>query len=258
MSAIDVAASTPPLHVASATRIARVMRLHFVNKWILIGIPWIITAVAFAISLTIALLITSFVPPSDRAEALQGMSYSWAVVSPLWYLVVAGIQAASTTFAFALGFSITRREFAIGTLLTFVVVAAGFALAWTLLNVVEGVSDGFGIGLVHFRSMWFGGLDAPAVFLSWFSVQLALLAIGALFASIWVRWRAAGVVWAWAVVALLVVAFIAVLLITGTAPALFTWVATIGAAGLFASLLVVAAVAFGLGWWVLRFATPQG
>lgn len=258
MSAIGASVAAPQPHVASATRIVRVMRLHFANKWIMIGIPWLITGGAFAITFIIAILINVYTTGADRGEALQGMTYSWAVVSPLWYLVVAAIQAASTTFAFALGFSITRREFAIGTLLAFVAVAAGNALAWTLLNVIERATDGFGIGVHHFTSMWFAGLDAPTVFLSWFATQLTLFAIGALFATIWVRWRAFGVVVTWAVVGLLVIVFIAILLVTGSAPALFTWLATLSAAGLFGSLLILAAIAFGVGWWVLRYATPQG
>lgn len=56
----------------------------------------------------------------DASDMAEGMRYSWAVVSPQWYLVVAGVQAIAFTFSFALGFSSTRRDYWLGLSVTFV------------------------------------------------------------------------------------------------------------------------------------------
>ena len=67
--------------------------------------------------------------PAGAADDLEGMRYSWAVLSPQWYLVAVGVQAIGLTFSFALGFGATRRDFWLGTSVMFVLVAVMFAVS---------------------------------------------------------------------------------------------------------------------------------
>lgn len=255
MTAIETA--PPAGHVAEFSRVVRVMRLHLVNRMTYLGIPWIITGFALFVSIVVAFLIAAASSGTDLEAAFRGMTYSWAVASPLWYLAVVGIQSVGTTFPFALGLSITRREFALGTALTFVVISAFNATAWTLLTEVERVTDGFGTGFHHFTAMWFGALAAGGVWLSWFALQLAIFAIGAGFAAVWLRWRAFGVVAVWAAIVLVGLALISIVVLTGGVGAVTEWFAGITLTGLFAGLLIPALIALAGGWVVLRKATAR-
>lgn len=254
------AISTAPSVSRSDTRhrITDVMRLHLVNRLTYIGIPWIITGVALAISIVIALLITATVPPSGREEALAGMSYSWAALSPLWYLAVVGVQAVSAVFPFALGFSITRREYALGTLLTYVVIAAFNATGWALLTEIERAVTGSGIVFHHFTALWFGAVGAGTVWLSLFTLQLLIFAVASAFGAVYARWRAMGMLVLWVAVALVLLGLIAFAVLTGAAPPIIQWVMGLSTASFFAALLVPAALAFGLGWGALRRAPLRG
>ncbi|MEC5184775.1 hypothetical protein RCH12_002245 [Cryobacterium sp. MP_3.1] len=256
MTAISTAPPVPRL--ASRHRLVKVMRLHLVNRLTYVGIPWIITGVALFISIVVALLISAAVPGAGRQDALQGMSYSWAVLSPLWYLAVVGVQAVSAVFPFALGFSITRREYALGTLLTYVVIAAFNATGWAILTEIERAINESGVVFHHFTALWLGEVGAGAVWLSLFTLQILIFAVTSAFAAVYARWRSLGMLVLWAAVALSVLGLIAFAVLTGTAPSIIAWLMGISTVSFFAALLIPAALAFGLGWGALRRAPLRG
>lgn len=242
----------------SRHRLVNVMRLHLVNRLTYVGIPWIITAVALVISIVIALLITASVPPADAQTALEGMGYSWAVLSPLWYLAVVGVQAVSAVFPFALGFSITRREYALGTLLTYVVIAAFNATGWTILTEIERAINQSGVLFHHFTALWLGEVGAGTVWLSLFSLQVLIFAVTSAFGAVYARWRAMGMLVLWVAVALVVLGVVAFAVLTGAAPPLLDWLMSLTTTTFFAALLVPAALVFALGWGALRRAPLRG
>ena len=77
----------------SLSRITNVVRLHLVNRQVYIGIPWLILAGAFAVTIIIALLINY--ATGDPTGSKNGFQYSWAVISPLWYLAAVAVMAIS-------------------------------------------------------------------------------------------------------------------------------------------------------------------
>ena len=239
-------------------RITNVMRLHLVNRVTYIGIPWIITAVALGISVIVALLIVASVSGPDQQVALAGMGYSWAVLSPLWYLAVVGAQAVNAVFPFALGFSITRREYALGTLLTYVAMAAFNATGWAILTEIERAVNAAGVTFHHFTALWFADAGVGTVWLSLFSLQLLIFAVTSAFAAVYARWRALGMVVLWVAVAVVLIGIVAFAVLTGTAPPIIDWLFGLSTASLFAALLVPAVLAFGLGWLALRWAPLRG
>jgi hypothetical protein len=256
MTTISIAPSVTPM--GSRHRITKVMRLQMVNRVTYLGITWIITAVALTISIVVALLIASSVPEADRQTALQGMGYSWAVLSPLWYLAVVGVQAVSAVFPFALGFSLTRREYALGTVLTFLVISAINATGWTILTEIERAVNSSGVVFRHFTALWFGEVGVGTVWLSLFSVQMLIFAISSAFAAVYARWRAMGMVVLWTAVALVVLGLIAFSVLTDTAPAIVEWLMGLNITTVFAALLIPSAIAFALGWGALRRAPLRG
>jgi hypothetical protein len=256
MTAISTAPSVPV--PGSRHRATKVLRLHLVNRLTYLGIPWIITGVALVVSIVVALLISAAVPEASRATALAGMTNSWAVLSPFWYLAVVGVQAVNAVFPFAMGFSITRREYALGTVLTYAAIAAFNATGWTILTEIERAVNAAGVTFHHFTALWLVDAGVGAVWFSLFSLQLLIFAVTSAFAAVYARWRAMGMLVLWVLVAALLLGLIAFAVLTDSAPAMIDWLMGTTVTAVFAALLVPTVLAFGLGWACLRRAPLRG
>lgn len=239
-----------------AHEIWRIMRLHFVNPSIFIGVPWMILGGAWAVSMIITLIIRAAAGDSVTTDDLDGMRYSWAVVSPQWYLVVVGVQAIGLTFSFALGFGTTRRDFWIGTGLTFVLVSIMFAVAIATLVQIEIATNGWGLGTHMFDALWYGSnwfID----FYTTFSLQLMVLFMGASVTTVYMRWRMRGMmILAFGAIVVLL-AVIAAITLSGSWPSVMAWFGSLGVVGTFSLLLLFAAVFAIAGYLVIRRATPR-
>ena len=244
---------TPPPAFA---RIWNIVRLHMVNRQTYLGIPWIITVAAWAVSMAISVIIIN-VAGDDTDKALAGMTNSWAVLSPLWYMCAVAVLAISQSFPFALGFGVTRRDFYLGTSLMFLLASVGNALAYATLVEIERLTNGWGIGAVMFDALYFQ--DQPwiaNVFL--FSItQLGILFVGACIATIYMRWRITGMLVFWLGIAAIVVGLAAIFTFTYSWPAVGAWFVAQGTLGVFGWVTVLVALAAFTGFFVLRRATPK-
>jgi hypothetical protein len=239
-----------------AHEIWRIVRLHAVNPSVFFGVPWIILGSAWAVSLIITLIIKAGSGGTVTTEDLDGMRYSWAVLSPQWYLVVVGVQAVGLTFSFALGFGTTRRDFWLGTSLMFVLVSVMFAVAIATLVQIEIATSGWGIGMHMFDALWYGQ-NWFVDFYTSFALQLLVLFIGASVTTVYMRWRMRGMLTLlFSVIAVLLIV-IAALTLSGSWPSVFAWFGSIGLVGVFSLLLVLAAVCAVSGYVVIRRATPR-
>lgn len=240
------------------TRIWNVVRLHLVDVKTYIGIPWLIVAFAFVITVIIAHIIGYATGGGlGSAEATEGQRYSWAVLAPQWYLVVVAVQSIGITFPFALGFSITRRDFYLGTSLLFVLISAFNAIAFTGLTQLEKLTSGWGMGTYMFNALWFG-LEAWYVdLLAFFVLQMLVFFIGASVTTVYMRWRMAGMLVFWISFALLLVGSVALVTYTNNWQAVATWFAVQGTAGVFTWLLAPTVLAALGGYLALRKATPR-
>ncbi|QAY72844.1 hypothetical protein ET445_05280 [Agromyces protaetiae] len=233
----------------------RIVRLLAVKPSVFFGVPWLILAGALVVSLAIALIIQGAGAPA--AETIKGARYSWAVLSPQWYLVAVGVQAVGLTFSFALGFSSTRRDFWLGMSLMFVLVAAEMAAAIATLVQIEKATNGWFIGAGMFNALWYGQNGWLFDFFSSFALQLFVLFVGAAATTIFMRWRMKGMLTLTAVAIVGVLGTVAALTFSGSWPAVFSWFATIGLWGVFTLLLGLAVVFAVLGYIVIRRATPR-
>jgi hypothetical protein len=252
MTATLAATAVPPTS-SGFERIWRIVRLHLITPSVFVGIPWIIIGGAWLISITIALIIQG----AGGADAGDGMRYSWAVISPQWYLVVVGVQAIGLTFQFALGFGTTRRDFWLGTSLLFGLVAFFNATAFAILVQLEKATDGWWVGAHMFDALWYG-IDGPLVdFFSTFALQLFVFFIGASATTVYMRWRIPGMLVIAAGAAVLLLGSLALITFTESWPAVFAWFAAQGVAGVFGWMLLVTAVFAVAGFLVIRRATPR-
>jgi hypothetical protein len=238
-----------------AHEILRIVRLHCVNPSIFFGIPWLILGSAWAVMMIVGLIITAANGPTEQMA--EGMRYSWAVLSPQWYLVVVGVQAIGLTFSFALGFGATRRDFWLGTSIMFGIVSLLNAIAIATLVQIEKTTDGWGIGIAMFDSLWYGQQGWLADFYATLALQLLVLFIGASVTTVYMRWRARGMLIVLFSSIAILLAFIAIVTFTETWPALFEWFGGIGVVDVFTIVLGFAVLCAAGGYLVIRRATPR-
>ncbi|RWZ59691.1 hypothetical protein ELQ92_12815 [Labedella populi] len=232
-------------------RIWRVMRLHLAAPSVFLGIPWIIVGMAFFVSVAIAVLIAL------NGGQATGQRYSWAVLSPQWYLVVVGVQAVGLTFPFALGFGVTRRDFWLGTAALFTLLSLVNAAAYTILLQVERATDHWWTGTHMFDSLWYGLGPWYHDFFSTFALQMFVFFIGAATTTLYMRWRVVGVIAASAVVVVLLLAAAVVVTAVDGWSALADLLATATIPGIFTVVLATALLCAVGGYLVIRKATPR-
>ena len=214
------------------TRIWNVVRLHLVNRWTYVVLPWIILGTAFAMTLAIWMIL--------RSVGVTGIGVaSGAVGSIFIYLMVAAIMSINLTFPFALGFSVTRRDFYLGTALTFALIGAANAVVLTALAAIEVASGGWWLNGTIFTVL---GPDAsPLAY--WF--------------LFFMRWRVNGMVLFWVLGGVALVGGFALITYTNSWTAIGAWMTESGAIGLAAWSLVPTILAGIAGFAVLSKATTK-
>jgi hypothetical protein len=244
----------------AGNRILAVVRLHVANRYSVFAVPWMIMGGIFLINVAIWWIIFASVSSeADRADARDGIAYSGALFYIFVYMLVLGIQAVAFTFPFALGFSVTRRDFWLGTSLTFVTLSAAYSAGLTVLAAIEVATDGWGLGGTMFATFYFGGEDASWLerFGLYFATYLFFYFVGAAIATIYQRWRNNGMLVLFGTLGLVLVAGIALVSFTNSWPSVGAWFASNGPTGVIAWTLVPTAVAAVTGYFILRRATPK-
>lgn len=247
------AATTGGLSRVRPNEIWRIVRLHAVNPSIFFLVPAMVLGGAWAITMVIALILLGSGVPMEST----GFEYSWAVLSPQWYLIVVGVQAVSYTFPFALGFGATRRDYWLGTGLMFVLASLLYAVVIATLLVIERATGGWGIGAGMFDALWYVGADWFTAFYTTFALQLLVLFIGAGVTTVFMRWRMKGLLTLAFGGMAVILGLIAVLTFTESWAPLGEWLASIGLVGVFTLVLVTALAWAVAGFLVIRRATPR-
>ncbi len=241
------------------SRITRIVKLNLANPWTTIVLPWIIIGAIFALSWGIWLTVFTNIEPSDVGNASEGMQWSGASSWIFVYMMVIAVQAMNLTFPLALGYGVTRRDFYLGSSLTFVLLSVMYAVGLTILAALEEATGGWGVGGRMFTATYFGGQE-----LEWwmrlpifFFILLFFFFVGAAVATVYVRWKANGLVAFFIILGLLLVGAVALITSTQAWGAVGEFFITNQALGVSAWLLVPTALAGIAGFFVLRGATPR-
>lgn len=247
------AADLPPKG-AHMNRIGNVVRLHFVNKSTLVVVPWIVMGAVFVFSLAIWLIVSI---ASDGVANEEGNLYSGASSWMFIYMLVVAVQAVNLTFPYALGMSVTRREYALGTGATFVLVSAGYSAVLTILSFAEEWTGGWGLGGHFFAIPYVTTGEWWERWFVFFAIFVFFFFVGWVAAATFVRWKAFGLLALGLGVAVVLIGVVALLTLTGSWPAVGAWLAASGAAGVAAWALLPTAAAAAGGYLLLRGATPR-
>jgi hypothetical protein len=236
----------------TGARIWNVVRVHYANRFTMFALPWIVFGFIFVVNLVIWISIFA-----STHEQLTGTQWSGATFYIYVYFAVAAVQAMNLTFRFALGLSVTRRDYYLGTVLAFLIQGAILTLLCTILSYIEDWTNGYGMGAHMFSNMYFGTGSLGVRLFSCFGAFLFCFALGALSGSVFVRWRANGLYALGAIVAVLAVAFIAITTLTDSWPSVGAWFLQVRAVGVIAWFLIPTVIAGVAGFFVLRKAAAR-
>jgi hypothetical protein len=120
--------------------ILAVMRMHLRDKFSWFILPWIILGSSFIINLLLGL-----------SMGEDSGIHSGGLASIFIYMFVIGIMIVPETFAFALGISVRRKDFFMGTSLLVVVTSAYIAIVLILLGYLEKLTGSWGSNLHFFQ-----------------------------------------------------------------------------------------------------------
>lgn len=174
-------------------RLWAVVRLHVASPRQMLVLPPLITLGILGVNYSVWRMIATAAGGVDQLEP-GAFAYNGGVTWIYVYLMVAAIGAMNASFRFAMGVSMTRRDYYLGTSVFYVLISIGYALLLTLGAVIERATNGWGL------EGWF---FAPFLFDVDNFAQLALVhALGMVFftffgtiaAAVWVRWRSTGLV----------------------------------------------------------------
>jgi hypothetical protein len=231
-------------------RVLGAARMHLTHPLLSVGIPWAIVFSSFAINL--AIWGVGGVGDETNGDATTGGLASLYIT-----VAIVFIQAVTQMFPFAMGLSLSRRDFYLGTALTAVVQSLGYALALTVLAAIEDATDGWGMQL----SFWAPGpldVDNPALQVAVFGLpMLACAFLGMAIGVVVKRWGAIG----------LYVLGLSTLLVSGAVAFVATWqqrwqeigswMVDLSVTSLTIAIPAVAALALaGLAFFGIRRAVP--
>jgi len=238
-------------------RIWNVARLQVVNRWTILWIPLMILGFIWLVNVALWWILSSSLATEDFADASSGMQWSGASFYIFVYMLVIAAQAMTMTFPYALGLSVTRREYYLGSLIAFVLLALTYGLLMTGLSFLERATNGWGFGGTMFSAVYFGQgpfLERLFVFAVAF---LFFFIVGTFGGTIYMRWRTNGMLTAGAALIIVALAAVAVITLSESWPRVGEWFVASGPTGVVAWMLVPTALFSLAGYAALSRATPK-
>ncbi len=224
------------------SRAVAVARVHAVDvshaMW-----PWAILAISFVVNVTLWVALRNV----DGFQKTTGGLLSLYVTA----VFVAAVSI-SRQLPFMLGLGVTRAAFMGGSLIYAGGCAAVTGVVLTLLNVVEGATDGFGQGGTFFRVPWLTDVPTYQLLAVYAVPMLLALALGAFTAGLYARFGATGMLVSSAVGMAAVTAAVAFVTAAQAWGTVGGWVVSLTPLTLTGWLLVAAVGTLGVTYRVLR------
>jgi hypothetical protein len=118
-------------------------RLHLVDRLTFTVLPWAVLVFSFAVNMVIFAVVH---PPDGK--------FTGALFTLPCFMIVLGVISLTRSLPFALMLGITRHHYYLGTVGLAAATSAAWAAVISVLNLVEGATAGWGIGLHFFRVPW--------------------------------------------------------------------------------------------------------
>ena len=208
-------------------RVLTAARLNLVHPLVTLGMPWLIAGISFAINLAIWHLTPAGAHDGGTTGGVLALYFTGLVVY---------VQAVTQLLPFAMGISLSRRTFYLGTALVAVVQSLFYGIAITALLAIENATNGWGAGMNY----WAPGLfevDNPALqVLASGTPMLAFAFVGVGMGIVHKRWGQAGT---WGLI-------IGSMIVLGGLAVLTTWLDAWGSVGTWFSDQSIATLTVGL------------
>ena len=226
--------------------VVRVARLQFVAWPYTLPWPWGILALSFAINLVIFGSV-------DEADA----AWTGGLASIYFVQIFAYVQHFTRGFPFALGMSVTRRAYYLGTWLYVGLEALAFGAVLLALRFAESATDGWGVSLEYFGVRFVREEGVALQYAVYVVPFLLIAAVGGFLGVVTVRWGGNGLL---TLMAGVILTAGVVVLVVGRAhwwDSVGDWFAGQSATALFAGWPLPVTVVLGLlGYAMIRRATP--
>src|SRR3954471_13655703 len=210
-------------------RIVAAARLHLVHPLVALGVPWLVVASSFAINWLIWKL-------ADIPDVAGSSNFTGGVAALYITVMIVYVQGVTQLLPFAMGLSLSRRTFYLGTAVMGLAQALAYGVVLAILTEIEHATGGWGVDL----SFWApGGMDVHNFFLQIAvsgAPMLAFIAAGIGLGVLYKRWGQNGV-WGLSVGGILVLGGIGVLI---------TWLGTWRSVGQWFADQSVSTLAVGL------------
>lgn len=194
------------------TRVLQAARLHLINPLVSLGIPWLVVAISFAINLAVWHL-----TPAGEDDG----GFSGGVLALYITVLVVYVQSVTHILPFAMGLSVSRRTFYLGTAVFAVAQALYYGVAIAILRAIENATSGWGAGLSYWAPGPFGADNFLLQVLASGAPMLAFIAIGVGMGVVHQRYGQAGT---WGLI-------IGTMVVFGGLAILLTWLEAWGSVG---------------------------
>jgi hypothetical protein len=164
-------------------RVLQAARLHLIHPLVILGIPWLVVGISFAINVAI----WNLTPAGEDDGGFTG-----GVLALYITVLIVYVQAVTQLLPFAMGVSLSRRTFYLGTALVAVVQSLFYGIAISALVAIENATDGWGAGMSYWAP---GPFEVGNPVLQVFASGLPMLAfafVGVGTGIVQKRWGQAG------------------------------------------------------------------
>ncbi|MGO3153388.1 MAG: hypothetical protein ACTIJJ_12330 [Galactobacter sp.] len=233
--------TTPAAPARQGSRLLKVVKLQYVNRWTFVLTPLMVFAAAWVITLAIFAMVDKVADDGEASANIGG-----GTQAPLWYLLAVGIMSMTTTFPFSQALSITRKEFFTGTLLAAAFSVGGLAILFVLLGWVEQVTDGYGIQGYFGYLSWVWEAGPLAAWLTYFVMGMFFFVIGFWAGTVFKRYGSVAMTVTLIAIAVVLLGLVALITLTESWPDVVRVFQDLGSLGLtVAGLVLTALLAFG-------------
>jgi len=196
------------------SRVNSVIKMHFKDKWSWFIIPWMVLLSSFVINLIVASLV-------DTPEGIK----TGGLASIFVYMLCGGIIVLPQTFPFALGFSVSRRDYMLGTAGMLGLVALYCSAILIIMSLIEQyVIVGWNVNLNFFHFSFMDPMNMFNLFLVYFFAIVHLFVTGFVIGCIYRRFGKNGMFIFFAVLLMIVTFFGYMAVYQGWLGDFYTWV----------------------------------